>query len=257
MPQVPHYKQTRFLTEPIGNNAFDYDIRCESHPEPTIRIAPLIEVPNHQSALKKLRKGLTPSFEIAEEREIKSFLGLENFLKFPNPQNPKTPIFIFDNHNHAFYFWHWYWISKEHQQPLTLIHIDQHKDSRIPAELLSLEDAKDLNKVYEYTNEILNVGNFIPPAFKTGLINQVFIIDSSTTTSNPFGHQSDFDPEKTPFILDIDLDFFAPEMDYIQNAEKYLLIKNLLAKAKIITIATSPYFLKQELAFEILHEIFK
>lgn len=256
MNKIPHYKQTRFLTEQIGNNAFDYDIRSETHPEPTIRIAPLIKFPNHKAALKKLRQGLLPAFEIAEDAETKSFHGLENFLQFPNPQNPDSPIFIFDNHNHAFYFWHWYSNSKKQATPLTLIHIDQHKDSRIPAEILSPEDAKDLNKVYEYTNEILNVGNFIPPAFKTGLIDRLYIIDSSTTLSNPFGNDN-FIPQEQAYILDIDLDFFAPEMNYLNNTEKFALIRKLLPKAKIVTMATSPYFLKQELAFEILHELFK
>ncbi len=260
MFKVPHYKQTQFLTEAIGNNAFDYDQRCETHPEPTIRVAPLLETPDINTALQKLRIGLVPAFEIAEEGETKSFLGLDNFTVSPNPLNKKSPIFIFDNHNHAFYFWHWTALTHKPSTPLTLIHIDQHKDSRIPAEMLPEKEAQVLKNVHAYTNQILNVGNFIPPAVKTGLIDQVHIIDSSSSLNNPFTNR-DFrkkqtDPLHSPYILDIDLDFFAPELDYIEKSQKIALIKKLLPKATVTTIATSPYFMKQELAFQILKEIF-
>jgi hypothetical protein len=38
-----------------------------------------------------------------------------------------------------------------------LYHIDEHTDSRVPEKIISKEDAKDLNKVFEYTNFCLNV----------------------------------------------------------------------------------------------------
>jgi hypothetical protein len=46
-------------------------------------------------------------------------------------------------------------------------------------------------------------------------------------------------------ILNLDLDFFAPEMDFIDEEKKVRLIRNLLPKVKYVTIATSPYFIDQ------------
>ena len=99
--------------------------------------------------------------------------------------HPKQKIFSFDNHNHAFYFWHLTRLQLPSLEfPATLIHVDQHKDSRIPAEILTPKQSFDLNEVFRYTNEILNVGNFIPPAFKTGLIDEIILIDSEKTLSS-------------------------------------------------------------------------
>jgi hypothetical protein len=58
------------------------------------------------------------------------------------------------------------------------------------------------------------------------------------------------------YILDIDLDFFAPDLDYLNNQLKLKAIKKALPLAKIITIASSPYFIDQQLAFKFLREIF-
>lgn len=46
-------------------------------------------------------------------------------------------------------------------------------------------------------------------------------------------------------VLNIDLDFFAPEMDFIPEEKKFKLIRKLLPKVQCVTIATSPYFIDQ------------
>ena len=58
------------------------------------------------------------------------------------------------------------------------------------------------------------------------------------------------------FVLDIDLDIFSKDMDYIPLDIKINKIRNLIKKAKTITIATSPYFIEQEYAINILKKIF-
>jgi hypothetical protein len=58
-------------------------------------------------------------------------------------------------------------------------------------------------------------------------------------------------------ILNLDLDFFAPEMDFIDEEKKIRLIRNLLPKVKCVTIATSPYFIDQCIALEKLHLLYK
>jgi len=47
-----------------------------------------------------------------------------------------------------------------------LYHIDEHADTRDPEKYLLKPDSRDLQKVFEYTNFFLNVGNYIIPAEK-------------------------------------------------------------------------------------------
>jgi homogentisate 1,2-dioxygenase len=58
------------------------------------------------------------------------------------------------------------------------------------------------------------------------------------------GNYMDYVPRANS-VLNIDLDFFAPEMNFIDEEEKLKLIRNLLGKVKCVTIATSPYFIDQ------------
>lgn len=263
--EIPHYREEQFSSAALGNNAFDYAERSALHPEPYLRLAPLRQYNSAAEALNALRWSSSPAFEIIEDGRLKSFAGLENFLLFPNPANrDPCPVFIFDNHNHAFYFWHLCLHNgfqnlrhgtprsqtKSHRPPFALVHIDQHKDSRIPATLPDSRTINDADALHAYTNEILNVGNFIPPALKTGLLDHVINIDSSARLQSALDSAP---PEN--FILDLDLDFFAPELDYIPRAAKITLFKKLLPTACLVTIATSPYFLDQQKVPDLLREI--
>jgi hypothetical protein len=58
-------------------------------------------------------------------------------------------------------------------------------------------------------------------------------------------------------ILNLDLDFFAPEMDFIDEEKKISLIRYLIPQVKCITIATSPFFIDQDLAIGKLRNIFE
>ncbi|EFK95471.1 hypothetical protein LDC_2525 [sediment metagenome] len=57
-------------------------------------------------------------------------------------------------------------------------------------------------------------------------------------------------------ILNLDLDFFHPDLDFIDYKLKKDLVVKLSEISKIITIATSPYFMNQARALEILHDIY-
>jgi hypothetical protein len=59
---------------------------------------------------------------------------------------------------------------------------------------------------------------------------------------------------EVPFILDIDLDFWAPEMGN-QSFSSLDKLHQLMQKAECITIATSPYFLEQERAVELVKKL--
>ena len=108
-------------------------------------------------------------------------------------------------------------------------------------------DIEDLNNVFTYTNEVLNVGNFIQPALKKEIFSQVIIIDSS------YGFDIDVEGE---YVLDIDLDIFSKDMDYIPYDFRIDKIKGLIENAKVITIASSPYFIEQDRAIKVLKELF-
>ena len=58
------------------------------------------------------------------------------------------------------------------------------------------------------------------------------------------------------FVLDIDLDIFSNDMDYIPYDLKVLKIKELIKRAKVITIASSPFFIDQNYAIKVLKELF-
>ena len=108
-------------------------------------------------------------------------------------------------------------------------------------------DLDNLNDVFRYTNKVLNVGNFIQPALKKGVFCDVDIIDSS--------YGFDLKPEGE-YVLDIDLDIFSKDMDYIPYDFRLNKIKELIKGAKVITIASSPYFIDQEYAIKVLKELF-
>ena len=126
-----------------------------------------------------------------------------------------------------------------------LIHVDQHKDTREPENYNV--DIDNIDDVFRYTNETLNVGSFIKPALKHDIFSEVIIIDSS------YGFNLDIEGE---YVLDIDLDIFSKDMDYIPYDLKVSKIKDLIKKAKVITIASSPFFIEQDYAIKVLKELF-
>ena len=168
------------------------------------------------------------------------------------------PIYIVDNHNHVFYFWY---LARERgiiSDGALLYHVDEHADMRDPQEYLMKPDSQDLEKVFEYTNFFLNVGNFIIPAMKEWLIGEVVQIRSEGALNAYL--ESGLQRVRTRWesiILNLDLDFFEPELDYIEFELKKQVILDIAAKADLITICTSPFFIEQERAIRVLKEIFQ
>lgn len=222
-----------YIEKPVGNNVFSYDKRENK----SIYVPKLIS-----GTLNNVKLGNEVVFnEIDENEEIKA-IGLENMVEYV--LGNKT-IYVFDNHNHAFYFWLKSMMNDEFTRGCKLVHVDQHKDTREP-ESYDV-DVNNIEDVFRYTNEVLNVGSFIKPALKHKIFSELIIIDSL------YGFDLEIEPE---FVLDIDLDIFSSDMEYIPFDFKLDKIKNLIKKAKVITIATSPYFINQEYAIKVLKELF-
>jgi len=222
-----------YIEKPTGNNIFSYEERENKK----IYVPKLIE-----GTLDDVSVGEEIVFnEIDEDIEIKA-KGLKNMVIY---KYQDKDIYIFDNHNHAFYFWIKSLEKGNFTKGCKLVHVDQHKDTREPQDYNV--DIEDIDDVFRYTNEVLNVGSFIKPALKYNIFSDVIIIDSS------YGFNLEIEGE---FVLDIDLDIFSKDMDYIPYNLKISKIKELIKKAKVITIASSPFFIEQDYAIKVLKELF-
>ena len=235
-------------------NWFYLDEKCKntriSNCETPLRVAPIKKIDKY--------KGLDIDYEhfaFAEKNEnweIEYFHWLKNYLCIK--KSDFSPVFIFDNHNHAITFRYNIIYSKKNND-VKVIHIDQHSDCRENKNHLELNWKEDeLEKVFKFWNEECNVGNFILPAIESGMIVNQVQIRSTTALQNLKIN------ENQHFILDIDLDFCLDWIDRNKiNWETIMLLKNKFDEiwkyALWITIATSPYFLGQELAIQIIEEL--
>lgn len=215
-----------------------------------LRVAPLKKTTN----LKDLTIDYK-HFSFAEKNNawiIEYFHGLKNFLLIERPNLP--PIFIFDNHNHALTFrYNIMYTKKIHNSKL--IHIDQHSDYRENKNHLQLNRKdNELEKVFVFCNMKCNVWNFIPPAIECCIISDQIQIRSNAALK-------ELNTKKvSDFFLDIDLDFCLEWINRNKiNQESINLLKNkfdnIWKSAIWITIATSPYFLEQELAISIINNL--
>lgn len=235
-------------------NWFFLDVTCANakitNCDKFLRVAPL-EKTDHYTEIQIE----ADNFAFAEKNgnwEMEYFHWLKNFLWIDAPYLP--PIFIFDNHNHAPIF-RYYSIKKSNSSSPTLIHIDQHSDCWENKESLELNNNEnDLEKVFHFYNEKCNVGNFIPPSLDSWIISDQVQIRSITALKN-------LEIEKNQnFILDIDLDFCLDWIDKTKiNHESVKILKEKFTQfwkdAICTTIATSPYFLSQKIAIDILEKI--
>lgn len=161
-------------------------------------------------------------------------------------------MIVFDNHHYALYFWYEALSRGFLGRGNTLIHIDQHSDlwdnkNDIPNNKIDLETMK------QFVNEQCTVANYIQPAIRHGLIERVVRIEGE----NDIEKYGNYEPEldESP-ILNLDLDFFAKELDYIDFEKKKQIILKFARKARLITVATSPFFIDQDRAIEYLRRVF-
>lgn len=130
--------------------------------------------------------------------------------------------------------------------------MDEHSDMRRPEKILSKDESYDMQKVFDYTNYHLNVGNYIIPALESGLIQEVHQIRNEYNLFEyDFGKQYDHD-----IILNLDLDFFEPALDFIDYELKKKVILDIAKKSQVITVATSPFFINQNLALDVFFDLF-
>lgn len=225
-----------FLDSPVGNNRFSYDERSQK----SIYVPALID-----ADIKDIEISELPSFVEIEDGVENICYGLKNIYKINSKKYPEKEIYLFDNHNHSFFFWCKGILDGKLDKGINLLHVDQHKDTRVPEDFDV--DISDLNDVSRYVNEVLNVGSFIVPAMEMGIFDNLQIVDSTYTLNEEV---------KLPYALDLDLDFFSEDMDYIDYDYKLSRVIEYVEKTDFITVATSPYFINQEKALDVFREIF-
>lgn len=225
-----------WIDQPRGNNAFSFQQRKHRK----IYVAPLISGEPGDLAV-----GEEIAFSEVNEGQEVNCRGLKQFIYL---QKDGKDIFIFDNHNHAFFFWMAGLKAGKLKKGGALVHVDQHRDMREPETYFEwgAREEIEIEKVCQYTNFHLNVGNFIRPALKLGIFSTLEIIDSSTAFQREFS---------AGIVLDIDADIFAEEMNYIARDYKIARLRRYIAAADFITIASSPYFIQQESAIGSIRQL--
>jgi len=170
-------------------------------------------------------------------------------------------VYLFDNHNHALYFWYLArkeWFIGDNN---TLYHVDEHSDMRDPWEYLMKPSSFDMQSVFDYVNFVkINVWNYIIPAQKEWLVWDIIQIRNEDNLnkylSSPFGIKGKNKVLWKEIILNLDLDFFQPDLDFIDYELKKKVILDIAKKATVITVATSPFFINQSLALKVFKDLF-
>lgn len=237
------YNAPFYITQPEWNNEFSYKKRGILWSKKEIYVPPMIKW-----TVNDLEIWTKTSFEEVLNNKLHSCVWLKNFI---HTSYEWIPIYIFDNHNHALFFRYTHInqskSNKELFKPFKVIHIDQHSDIKPNPNKLNINNTTS-HQVFEFTNYKCNVGNFLTSAKESWLIEDIIQIRTDTALHSI--EKLDF--ENYNYILDIDIDF--REDKNIENDIQ--IIKNLIKNSAIVTIATSPYFLDQNLAIENTKKLF-
>jgi len=251
------------------NNKFAFQERMKAFWKAEIIVPQMI-----QWTTQDLGIWQTITFNEYENWSIKQFHWLKNLI-----QIKWSNTYIIDNHNHALYYRYKSYLENNFNKWLTLIHIDQHSDMAEANSEIDINKEEDLNYIAQYTNKVCNVWNFIIPAIHSWLIKEIIQIRTeesllnfdlekllnTLTTPNKKSNQSlrtkwsnlnqktIYQP--SAFILDIDLDFRDPKMWIQQTHQTIKKVQELIQSASITTIATSPYFIDQNLAISLAKQI--
>lgn len=243
------YNKWFFIESPVWNNEFSFDKRQNKK----LFVPEIIEAKSFDEIKFQDDLGKIAFEDFDFDDKLSTNYWLKNFYRF---QMWWKEVVLFDNHNHAFYFWYEARSRKIIWDKNILIHIDQHADTRDNDKIISKSDSKSLEKVFDFTNFVLNVWDYIIPAQKEGIIENIVQIRN---TKNLEDYLQNFSNKKnnSKIILNLDLDFFASELDFIDFELKKEVILDAFEKASYVTVCTSPFFVDQGLAVEKFKEIFK
>jgi hypothetical protein len=243
------------------------------------------ESPYGHFTVPVLRKGTLD--DVKFNRKSMTVTGNPGLKEYIRIDSGTCPLYVFDSHNFALYAWAESSLEGAIHPGATLLHFDDHADAQIARR--HLIDLSVLPEIAVYSKE-LNINQFIEPAVFSGLFTRTEYIAANFeadrdrfTASTPDRsiplHQTgmngkiirqfsekEIDPKS--LVVDIDIDYFSadawkqnPAMwGYKTKAQRYAdsirKMKILIAKAGVVTIATSPsHFADQKQAIKIVREL--
>lgn len=236
------YTQKYIFSEKLWNNALSYDER-----QKILWKTPILTIPSRIFwDIDDVKTSHNLVFEEVENGRLFSCFWLENFVQIE--RNNLPPIIVFDNHNHALFFWCEAIKNGIIEPNFELLHIDEHSD--LWPNDNKIDDFSDLQKMWEFTNFSCNVGNYIIPAQKAGIVGNMIRIENEFQIDENIYYS----PSQNS-VLNLDLDIFSPELSHIPEEKIVQCIQNLLNRVKYATICTSPYFIEQWKAIIMLKKI--
>lgn len=253
------YESWRYIRDPIGNNEFSYQERLAlwSVGESPASLGKIF-VPNLiQGTLDNLEEGSEIVFEEADKGKRISCTWLKHFVQL---EYKWIPVYIVDNHNHVLTFWNECRLNIWAFEHLVILHIDQHADTKPNDNICPPFKKESLSRtscgrwceaqedVEDFVHTQTNVGNFITAAMNSWIINEVIQIRTDYTLH----HFDSSSIIQWNIIVDIDSDFRVGKEI---SQEDIQIIRTMIKQAKMVTIATSPYFIDQKRAIEIIKEI--
>jgi len=244
--EIKNYIKPFYITENIWNNALSFDkIKNKK-----LYVSSLKKINNFDEIklLEKNNEKITFQ-DFWFDDKLSTNFWLENFYEI---ECFWKKFYLFDNHNHALYFWY---LAKNNgiiKNNSTLYHVDEHADYREPKTILK---KNDLESIFEYTNfSDINVWNYIIPAEKEWLIWKTIQIRNTQNLENYL--EKKIGATDNNIILNLDLDFFQPDLDFIDYELKKKVILDIAEKADVITVSTSPFFVDQKLAIKVFKDLF-
>lgn len=233
----------------MGNNALSFSARKNAGSPCRLYIPSLVT-----GSVDDVRLGTNIAFEVYTNKKLYSYVWLQHLVHI---QNVQKDIYVIDNHNHALYCWQQTVASLPHKKTL-LVHIDQHSDMATPAisfsNFVALTGTEDIAR---YTNEFVQVGDFIRPALGMGIVHEVIQIRTESGLFSFFDTHKKILSDQYQIILDIDVDFRDARMWIVQTQKTFDCVRTLITQPNVVcvTIATSPYFMEQHAAIRIVQKL--
>jgi len=180
------------------------------------------------------------SLKIIHQDEYGSYLGLANQQVIFQ----EKPIYLFDNHNKIIFALYEYFVENG---SFDVVHIDAHRDDALYSHQKPAELAPDTIKVFVDTTRI---SDFFDAISNTQMVSKIHRVCDS-------GAFLDYKNPEKPFVLSLDIDIFGPEGDFTSLEEKIRVIASAWGRAGVVCIATSPGFIDQDFARDVIETFVK
>lgn len=180
----------------------------------------------------------------------------ENFFGLKKQQlffHKNKLIYLIDNHNKSLFSF--LEVSEILKKDFNIIHIDAHRDdARFQKEVPEKINWKNINWCLENSR----VSDYLDLAKKTNLVGKIFNITQQKEFED-FLQNFSFGKilKKNNFILNLDIDIFGTEGEYIDLELKMKSIVKAWKNSSAVVIATSPGYINQKDAKKIIEILLK